>query len=57
MNRLTNAGALDGASGWTRFPAALSLQTDETMRGAPGTTTTLVFHCLPRVVMHHQRSA
>ncbi len=36
MNRLTNAGALDGASGWTRFPAALSLQTDETMRGAPG---------------------
>ncbi len=36
MNRLTNAGALDGASGWTRFPAGLNLRTDEAARGAPG---------------------
>ncbi|VTO10697.1 hypothetical protein [Brevundimonas vancanneytii] len=36
MNRLTNAGALDGASGWTRFPAGLNLRVDEADRGAPG---------------------
>lgn len=35
INRLTNAGALEGVSGWTAT-AAMTLATDETTRGAPG---------------------
>ncbi|MNS18430.1 hypothetical protein D3C72_501230 [compost metagenome] len=35
-NLLTNAGWLDGASGWTASPAGLTVTVDETARGAPG---------------------
>lgn len=35
-NRLSNAGWLDGATGWTAAPSGLTLSVDETQRGAPG---------------------
>lgn len=35
INRLTNAGALDGVSGWTAT-AGMTLSKDEAARGAPG---------------------